>query len=270
MAQYHSISGIIIIITDSMGLIPSFTVWMDICDVLYLSYLIPEKRLRPAIPEELSFAVTCQGKTIISLVIFHSRNVRASFFPFLRFDYDQANIRTYVLDPVTGGNAVFFLKSGITSPLISGVTRILGIPWQSISMRLDAHNNPSHQYTVEGSWEGDYKIRLNEDQDLSAVLEPFQTPGEATHFLTGPSVGFYGSSEGIVRFEVRHSAITPSMGKISAIIFPLLVRSGLLTDDELWSPHSALMAPHGLFSVSMPPAKIRLRRGKEDLCMRCW
>ena len=85
-----------------MGLIPSFTVQMAIHDVLYLSYLIPEKRLRPAIPDNVRFALTFRDKTIVSLVMFHSKNVRASFSPFFRFDYDQANIRTYAVNLITG------------------------------------------------------------------------------------------------------------------------------------------------------------------------
>jgi uncharacterized protein YqjF (DUF2071 family) len=246
--------------TDSMRLLPSFTVQMDIHDVLYLSYLIPEKRLRPAIPDNVPFAVTSQDKTIVSLVIFHSRNVRASFFPFFRFNYNQANIRTYILDPVTGKPAVFFLKSGITSPFIAAVTRILGIPWQYISMGFDVQHdhNPSYQYAAEGSWEGDFNIRLKENEDPLLNMEPFQTLDEAIHFLTSPSVGFYRSSDGFIRFEVHHSPIKPSMGKISAITFPILVHSGLLTDGELWLPHSALIAPHGLFSISMPPTRVSL------------
>ena len=243
-----------------MNLIPSFKVTMDIYDVLYLSYLIPEKRLRPAVPYNMPFAVTFQDKTLLSLVIFHSKNVRASFFPFLRFNYDQANIRTYVFDPITGKPAVFFLKSGITSPLIAAITKILRIPWQSISMCLDAppDNSESYRYNAKGNWENLFNIRLTENQDHVMNMEPFQTREEATRFLTGPSMGFYGSSNGVIRFEVEHSAIRTSMGKISAIAFPLLVRSGFVTDEELWSPHSALIAPHGNFSVSMPPTKISI------------
>ena len=92
-----------------MGLIPSFTVQMDIYDVLYLSYIIPEERLRPAVPHKIRLAAPIQGKAIISLVIFRSKNVTASLFPFIHFNYNQANLRTYVIDPPTGKNAVFFL-----------------------------------------------------------------------------------------------------------------------------------------------------------------
>jgi hypothetical protein len=243
-----------------MGFIPSFTVQMDIHDVLYLSYLIPKKRLRPAIPDNVCFAVNYQDKTILSLVVFHSKDVRVSFFPFFRFDYDQANIRTYIMDPITGKPAVFFLKSGITSPLIACITRMLGIPWQSISMHLDVQhdNNPPYQYAVEGNWEGNFNILLNKNQDLLIDMEPFQNPEEATQFLTAPSVGFYRSSGSIIRFAVQHSAVKPSMGKISAIDFPMIIRSGLLTDGELLSPHSALIAAHSFFSIAMPPTRVSI------------
>jgi uncharacterized protein YqjF (DUF2071 family) len=101
-----------------MGLIPSFSVEMDIYDVLYLSYVIPEERPRPAVPDSMRIAAPSPGKAVISVVIFRSKNVTASIFPFIHFAYDQANLRTYVIDPITGRNAVFFLKSAITSRLI--------------------------------------------------------------------------------------------------------------------------------------------------------
>ena len=242
-----------------MGLIPSFTVLMDIYDVLYLSYLVPEERLRPTVPDTVGFAARSEGRTILSLVLFHSRNVRASFLPFLRFSYDQANIRTYVLDPL-GAPAVFFLKSGITSRLVSLATGILGIPWQPISMRIEAMpgSGPLREYTAEGRFEGDFRIRLTVDSEPASGMALFRTPEEAVRFLTGPTTGFYGLSGGLVRFEVEHSPISPAMGRLSAIECPALVNSGLLTDEELRIPHSALIARHGRFKVSMPPARVSL------------
>jgi hypothetical protein len=246
--------------SDSMGLIPSFRVEMDIYDVLYLSYLVPEERLRPAVPDRLPFAVTSAGKTVISIVIFHSRNVRASFFPLLHFTYDQANIRTYVLDPLTGKESVFFLKSGITSPFIASVTSLLRIPWHSISMNLDARyaNESVNRYAVEGSWGDRFKILVNENREPLTPVGPFQTAQEAARFLTGPSVGFYGQAGGLIRFEVHHSEIRPLWGRISEIELPLLARPGLLTEDEMRLPFSTLVAAHARFTVFMPPSKVAL------------
>ncbi len=243
-----------------MRLVPSFTVHLDIYDVLYLSYMVPITRLRPFVPDALNFAVTLEDTSIISLVVFRSRNVRVSLLPFLRFKYDQANIRTYVVDPTTGKPSVFFLKSGITSPLVSVATGVLGIPWQHISIRIDTEhrdNEPSI-YAAQGNWDGAFSVCINKDRSFLIDMTPFQTPEEAIRFLTGPSVGFYKSSSGVIRFEVEHSAIKPSMGTISAIHFPILTRMGLVTDDELPLSHSALVAPHGYFNVSMPPHNVSI------------
>jgi hypothetical protein len=246
---------------NCMGFIPSFTVQMDIYDVLYLSYIIPEERLRPTVPDNICLATTSQGKAIISLVIFRSKNVTASLFPFIHFTYDQTNLRTYVIDPFTGKNAVFFLKSGITSRFISAVTNLLQIPWQSVSMRLNTEYDNKHgfvRYTVEGHWEDPFTIVLKGNQVPMLNPEPFNTPEETIHFLTGPAVGFYSTARGLIRFEVKHSEIKPSTGAISVISFPMLTRSGLITDEELWTPQSVLVAPDGHFTIYMPPTRLCL------------
>lgn len=247
------------IIKKSMGIIPSFTVQMDIYDVLYLSWLIPQKRLGPFIPAHISFASKYEDKTMISLVIFQSKNVTSSLSPFLHFSYNQANIRTYIVDPVTGMPAVFFLKSGITSQFISFVTGLMQIPWQSISLNLDARHGDDYpyQYQVDGNWGGNFKIEVKEDRSPSNHA-PFQSIEEAALFLTGPAVGFYGAPGRLIRFEVNHSPIKPLTGKLSAIQCSILVDSGLMKENELAAPQSALMAPYGRFTVFMPPGIISI------------
>lgn len=244
-----------------MGFIPSFTVQMDIYDVLYLSYVIPEERLRPVVPDNIRITTPYPGKAVISVVIFRSKNVAASVFPFIHFAYDQANMRTYVIDPITGRNAVFFLRSAITSRLIAAITNLLKIPWQAVSMRLDTGYDDELRFTryaMEGFWEDPFDIIIKESHDSGISPAPFQTPQEALCFLTGPAVGFYNTSRGLIRFEVRHSEIKPATGAISAIHFPMLTRSGLVTDDELGNPQSVLVAPDGHFTVYMPPTKLHL------------
>jgi len=244
-----------------MGLIPSFTVKMDILDVIYLSYLIPEERLRSAVPTALNIASPVAGKAIISLVIFHSRNVRASIFPFLRFTYDQFNLRTYVTDPVTGSTAVFFLKSGITSRFIAAATNLLGIPWQPVSLHLGgslSDRNTFVDQTITGYWENPFEITLNRNRYVDSDLQPFSSVQEAIHFLTGPAAGFYNTSGGLIRFQVKHSKIEPLTGSISAINCPILSQSGLMTDEETRYPQSLFIAPEGHFTVYMPPVKLQL------------
>jgi hypothetical protein len=244
-----------------MGFIPSFTVEMDIYDILYLSYIIPEERLRSTVPHSIRLVTPVPGRAIISLVMFRSKNVKTSLLPIVHFVYDQTNLRTYVIDPRTGNNAVFFLKSGITSRFISIATRLLQIPWQVASLHLDTgydSENRLTRYFIEGHWEGPFNIILEKGQDTIVNPEPFNTPEEAMRFLTGPAVGLYNTSGGLIRFDVKHSAIKPATGSISVIDFPMLTQMGLVTDEELWKPQSVLIAPESHFRIYMPPSRLHL------------
>jgi hypothetical protein len=211
------------------------------------------------VPDNVYLAAPIQGKAIISLVIFRSKNVTASLFPFIHFNYDQINLRTYVVDPSTGKNAVFFLKSGITSRFISVITNLLQIPWQSVFLSLDTRYNDERgfvHYAVEGDWEGPFNIVLNANRDPVVNPIPFNALDEAIRFLTGPAVGFYNTSRGLIRFEVKHSEIRPAMGAISSIQLPMLPLSGLITNEELWRPTNVLVAPDGHFTIYMPPTRL--------------
>ncbi len=244
-----------------MNLIPAFTVEMDIHNLLYISYIVPVERLRHMVANNIRLIAPSPGKAVISLVMFQSRNVKASFLPFIRFSYYQANIRTYIIDPLTEKNAVYFLKSGITSRFVSFVTNLLRIPWQSISASLNTAYNKedeSSRFTVKGHWKDDFTIDLQATQNATVNPEPFNTTQEAVHFLTGPTVGLYKTSGGFIRFDVKHSDIKPSTGTISAMRFPLLLRSGFVLDGELLKPQSILIAPDGHFTIYMPPTRLFL------------
>src|SRR5512133_1160002 len=120
-----------------MRIIPRFTVSMDIYHVLYLSFLVPAERILPFLPAPLQPAPFSEGKVFVSIVCFRSRDVRVAGFPFLKFAYDQINVRTYVRDPLTGKNSVLFLFSGIASRFVAFSVNVLGFPWRNIPFRLE-------------------------------------------------------------------------------------------------------------------------------------
>lgn len=238
---------------------PPFSVKMDITDVLYLTYMVPEKRLRPAVPDKIPFAMTCEEKTFLSLVIFHNKNVRVSFFPFIRFNYDQVNVRAYVRDPVTRQTAVFFLHSGITSQAVSFLTRLLKIPWPAMSLSIDAayEKDRVKRYSAEGDWEGELHINIGEDHAHVQDYAPFRDVSGAVQFLVAPTVGFYAVSGGVIRFEVEHTGVTPSGNNaVSVVRFPMLEACAYMSGAELQHPHSALITPHAFFRVILPPTLI--------------
>ncbi len=238
--------------------LPSFSVKLDIVDVAYVTYLVPEERLRPAVPENITFAMTHEGRAFVSLVMFHNRNVRASFFPFIRFNYDQLNVRTYIIDPVTGKTAVFFLHSGITSGIMSSATKLLGIPWPVISFGINGgQENSQGGYSADGEWEGGIAIKLQEVPEPDSYA-PFRNMKEAIEFLVTPTAGFYKAPGGVTRFEVQHTFVVPSAGRAASVHFPLLEKLGYLGSEELQHPHNVLITRHGFFRVFLPPELIPL------------
>jgi uncharacterized protein YqjF (DUF2071 family) len=70
---------------------------MSLHHVLYVSYLAPEA---------LPLAVFDRDNAFVSVVTLQSTGVRLSSLPFPEFTYNQGNIRTYVLDPRPGQQAI--------------------------------------------------------------------------------------------------------------------------------------------------------------------
>jgi hypothetical protein len=248
-----------------MRIIPTFTVSMDIYHILYLSFLVPAERILPYLPGPLQPALFREGKVFLSVVCFHSRDVRAGGLPFLKFAYDQINIRTYVRDPLTGRNGVLFLFSGIASPFIAFSTNILGFPWQNISFRLEAErgsNSLYSRYEAHGAWQGPIDLRMSEWEPGEPGGNMPLNPEETFRYITSPGTGFYNIKGRPLRFEVRHSEINPRPVAVREMTFPFLLSSGLLTDEECSAPESVLIAHKGTFTIFLPPQWVKTgRRG---------
>ncbi len=246
-----------------MKLIPSFSVAMDIYDVLYLSYLIPESKVQPYITGPLTPATFRNEMVFLSIVCFHSKDVRVAGFPFIKFSYDQINIRTYVRDPNSGKNGVLFLNSGITSPVMALSTNILGFPWENIPFQLMAvkdGNNRYMEYRATGTWRGNIDISVKEDASSPACNDLPPDLKNTIQHITAPGIGFYNTRGWVLRFEVKHTEIKPHTGNILHIDFPFLTSSGLLTQHEMSKPDNILIADKGTFTIFLPPQRIRTEK----------
>lgn len=237
-----------------------FSVEMTLYDILYLSYLVPASHIRSLVPEILPLATVDDDMVFVSVVTFHSKGVRLVNLPSLRFTYDQINLRTYVKDPQTKNHGVYFLRSGITSASASLLTQLLNLPWENIPFTVTAERDKDGHYVrylASGDWQGKFLIEVKETVSQIMNFPPFATPEEAIQYLTGPLIGFYGSSQKLRRFEVKHSHIQPRYCEVLDISFPLLTASGLLKKREIHQPHNALLAPQGQFHVYLPPRSIK-------------
>lgn len=229
---------------------------MNLRDVLYISYAVDAERLSKLLPEPLQLAMVGEDTAFISIVVLRSTQVRLKPLQLPRFNYNQLNIRTYVIDPVSGEHAVYFIKSGVTSRFISLATRTSGIPWQLIDLETKINMVESkNSYTASGNWEGEFSIKVKD-----FIAEPRRTPfftndEAAVDFLVRPLIGFVGDNRKLGRFTIDHPEVKPGHRTLTELDFPLFTNLGVV--DGLSNLHSVLFLPTADFSIYLPPKRIK-------------
>jgi hypothetical protein len=235
---------------------------MSLHHVLYISYLAPESRVRKLVPEELPLALVDPEHVFVSVVILQSAGVRLSSLPFPKFNYNQVNVRTYVLDPHSGQQAVLFLRSGVTSSLISLLTRSIGIPWQHINTELEISTDRKgnyQSYRASGIWDQPFSIIAEGTPEHPITIAPFEDANEAISYLVRPLMGFFGSKRKTKGFRIWHPEVQPHGGLIKHIHFPLLKSLNLLDESAISKPDSILLVPNAYFYIYMPPEWVKTK-----------
>ncbi|MBW2011476.1 MAG: DUF2071 domain-containing protein [Deltaproteobacteria bacterium] len=235
------------------------SVKMTLNHVFYISYLVPASRIRPFLPVVLPPATAFPEHMFVSIVGMKCNNVRLSGFPWPSFDYGQLNVRTYVIDPQTGNPAVYFFQSGVSSCIVPLLTSIFGITWERIDFDLQPYLNEEAaqpSYKVIGGWQEDLYFEIVESESSREGMEVFADPeSEITH-ITGPLIGFMGSTGHTIRFEISHLPLEVHRARLLGIRFQLPVAMGLLKEGELSKPDSVLLVPRWEFTVYLPPRRV--------------
>lgn len=235
---------------------------MSLRHVIYISYLVPQSRVRELVPRGLPLAVVDNDNVFISVVILQSTGVRLSSLPFPKFTYNQVNIRTYVIDPHSGQQAVFFLQSGVTSSAISLLTRSVGIPWQHISAELEMITDQDgnyRSYKVQGVWDQPFSIMAEGTPDHPIQIAHFGDADEAISYLVRPLMGFFGQKGKARSFKIWHPEVRPHSGQLKHIHFPLLRFLKLLDVTAIEQPESVLLVPDAYFYIYMPPKRLIMK-----------
>ncbi len=236
------------------------SVGMVLRDILYVSYVVPACRIRLLVPAALPLATVQGDRVFISIVILKCRNVRPLAFPWFPTSYNQLNIRTYVRDPLTGENGVYFFKSAITSRFMLFVPRLLGLPWEHAKLTIDAEGaglGETGRYRVSGYLHGEIFLDGYEISRPLERVEPLSTARELMVRLTTPSAAFFTRNTTIKRFWASHEYVEPSVVQIREFRFPYLASSGLVNQSEVNAPHTALLVREAPFVVYLPPRKLR-------------
>jgi len=246
-------------ISYSMGMLKNITcVDMHLYDMLYVSYLIPVTRLERVIPASLLPAEAAPGKVFITLVIFRGKTSGAMMIPVPHIPFDQVNIRTYVIDPVTKKPAVYFIHCGISGAVITFLYRILSrmpVEHTNLSIHTVKESDGTYSlYELSGLWHGKFVIRAHERARHVDTLEPFSSRHEAMVYLIDPLVGFYDVGGTMRRLEIFHKPLDPRLCYVSEVEFPYLVNRSLVEADEILEPHNIMLVPYTPFRIYLPPA----------------
>jgi hypothetical protein len=232
------------------------SVEMLLRDMLYVSYLIPPARLNRFLPPLFKPASVDGEHVFVTLVIFRGKTSGAAKIPTPRIPFDQVNIRTYVIDPVTGKPSVYFVHCGISGGLITFLYRALsGMPVEHtpFSIELEKTRDGSYsRYEVSGKWHGAFTIEAEEISPTLTDLLPFPNVHEAIDYLIDPLVGFYSDGSIVRKLEVYHDPLVPRVCKPVRILFPYLSELGIVPEDEVALPHSMLLIPFTPFLIYLP------------------
>ena len=227
--------------------------------LIYISYLVPASRVRPLVPAALRLDTVDGDRLFVSLVLLKSTAVRPPWLPWSPIAYNQLNLRTYVRHPQTGERAVYFFTSAITSRLMLLGPHLLGLPWKHIRMELKAEGHAekgNSRYSIAGVLRDPFRIGIEQSPTRVTRIEPFDDPREGILHITMPSLGFISSREGIYLFRVVHPFARPSKGGMVVCDFPDIVKTGLVTQDEIKNPEIILIVDRVDFLILMPPARL--------------
>lgn len=220
-------------------------------NVLYVSYLAPEERIRPKVPDVLPLSLV-DGQAVVSVVLMKCSNVHLRALLSPRLSYDQINLRTYVKNPGTGEQSVFFFASGVTSATTAFMSHAAGVPWKGISLRIRMTTGAPPQYLATGKWGGEVRLRGQIEEGRGSA-SPFLDGRSEREFILRPSTGFFRHvTNKTLRLRTRHPEVDPLPARVNEFYFPLLQRMGLLRQEEMLPPQGALFVPEEQFINYLP------------------
>jgi hypothetical protein len=233
---------------------------IELKNILYVSYLLPAYRVAPSVPSPLRLSTVDESRVYVSVVVMRNDMVRLNLFPFIWLNYDQINVRTYVIDPKTENRAVYFINSGVNSRFISLITGLFGISWKFIcsEKRINKiENSATMEYQIWGDWSGQFKLDANISPEERLKLEPFEDIQSGVDYILQPLVGLIGDEGQIRRFTISHDKLVPISGQVNKFLFPLLPSIGIMDEDRVSNPDSVLYVPEATFHINMPPQRLK-------------
>lgn len=228
-----------------------------------INYALPPERLRPHVPDRFdleTFEIGGRPMAMLSAVPFLDVDFRfRHVLPFLKFEFGQTNHRAYIVDRATGEHCVWFFGTTLGSPVVAIPRLAWGLPWHRaryrIECELDARAGRYLRYEqwIESDWCSG-RASLEDTGRPATGLEGFPDDDAMRLVLTHPVTGFFRLRNGrIGTYSIRHPEMRMTLGRAREARFSLYERLGLLSLEEMASPHSVLLCPEVPFQIQLPP-----------------
>lgn len=228
-------------------------------DMLYLVYFLPTATVAAKLPPSVSPVEAGDGLTATVVWWFHVLEAKAARLPSPRVRYSQVSVYTLVRDPLSGERALYFLSSGVTSPLVHRVARWLRIPVEQISLDIRPDKDKRldfHHYAAYGEWQGSFAVEAKQTAPRLEQLAPFANAEDAVIYLTDALVGLYGNGRALYRLEAWHPRLQPRVATVERVALPFLQKLLDLPETRVRQPDCALLAPRGHYLLHLPPRRL--------------
>lgn len=247
------------------------TGWWDVrSDLLHfalINYALPKSRLEKHIPVDRflipEFDIGGQTLALMSAVPFVDSDFHfVRLAPWFTFYFGQTNYRVYVIDRQTGEHVVWFFGTTLGSRLVHPAQWLWRIPWHYARYKMEcwydaaAARYTTFRYQSTCAWASS-EIEL-EDTGQPVVLQAgFTTMDEQILILTHPVAGFYyRTNKQVGSYSIWHEEMKLTEARPRHLYFSLYERLGLLTRQEMQTPHSIFICPRITFDVHLPPKKL--------------
>ena len=183
----------------------------------------------------------------------------ARLAPFAKFRFAQTNHRVYVIDRHTNQHVVWFFGTTLGSRVVHLAQTAWRIPWHYARYQVDcALDETTGQYTrfqyrATCDW-CETEIDITHDKQAVGIPPGFTSMDEANLVLTHPVQGFYFRRDGYLGgYRVWHDVIPMTTGSANHLYFSLYEHLGILSREEMQTPHSIFICPEIEFDIYLPP-----------------
>ncbi len=229
-----------------------------------INYALPKSRLERHIPAQHfdipEFEIGGKKMALMSVVPFYDEDFRfVNICPFLKFGFPQTNFRVYVINKKTNEHVAWFLGTTLGSPLVKISQLFWKLPWHfaryDFKCQFNAAENRFQKYNVEftSDW-CQASLEIEDTGHPIDTVEGFSSFDEMMLILTHPVEGYFFRTDGKVgTYSIWHEEMTLTKAHSKHLYFSLFEKLGLLSKEEMNSPHSIFVCPEIGFKILLPP-----------------